>query len=186
MIHKTISKIRVFIQSHLEKYFLYERCIFYIKGNVDIEYFTWISTVFNITYNKSKQNCWCVRTFLCKRTDDRRAPKSHSSDIAWRRRSPSHRSSSSPGREEDAAVALNTTTLNQNPANSSNSLQTLYVWYMGQKCLKGDEGFDADESPPKLVDNYEQPKYEFVTDRWHCMWNWKMFTRTRFDNRWNR
>jgi len=30
--------------------------------------------------------------------------------------------------------------------------------------LKGEEGLDADESPPVLADNYEQTKYEFVTE----------------------
>jgi len=35
---------------------------------------------------------------------------------------------------------------------------------MEQKCLTGEEGFDADESLPALEDNYEQPKYEFVIE----------------------
>ena len=35
---------------------------------------------------------------------------------------------------------------------------------MEQKCLNGEEGFDADESPPTLVNNYEQHKYEFMIE----------------------
>jgi len=35
---------------------------------------------------------------------------------------------------------------------------------MEQKRLQGEKGFDADESPHALVDNYEQPTHDFVTE----------------------
>ena len=35
---------------------------------------------------------------------------------------------------------------------------------MKQKCLKGEAKFYADKSHPALVDNYEQPKHEFMTE----------------------